>query len=428
MPAKKPDDAEKVKHYSSPRWTTEVTDCALPVTLDQYSNCAYGCLYCFATYSRAVPRAGSANTAAEYLANKFHAVNVDAVKRIATGEKSGDFQAFFKQRRTIQWGGLSDPFCHYEKKAGTGLELLRFFAEKNYPISFSTKGVWWLDDPRYTELFQGRKNWHVKVSIVTADAAKAKILERGVPSPQERLRAIERLVKLGIGGVTLRLRPFMVGITDPTHVELIETAGRSGAYSVSTEFFCLDKRSTPMKARLPILSRLAGFNYETFYREQSKGTTGYQRLNREVKRPFVDAMMAACERVGMKFFMSDSHFKERSESGGCCGLPPTFDLALGQFTQAAVLCRKNGRVTWGEIAEKAEHLKAITTIAHGCNVTGSSESRAHFRGKTMFDYLHWLWNNPSQKKSPYKEFGGVMKPTERDAAGDVVYVFDAERA
>jgi len=112
----------------------------------------------------------------------------------------------------MQWGGMSDPFCWIEKEDNHGLELLKFFKEINYPLCFSTKGVWWLDDKRYTDLFRNQKNWNVKISIITLDEEKAKKIEVGVVSPKERLEGLKKITDLNCGGATLRLRPFIIGI------------------------------------------------------------------------------------------------------------------------------------------------------------------------------------------------------------------------
>ena len=47
-------DKEKdIKHnYGSPRWTNEIADCSMPMTFDTYSNCSFGCLYCFSQFQR----------------------------------------------------------------------------------------------------------------------------------------------------------------------------------------------------------------------------------------------------------------------------------------------------------------------------------------------------------------------------------------
>jgi len=392
------------------------------MTFDQHSVCSYRCLYCFAQYQKGI---GGAKKS--YVAREVGAVNVDRVKRIFTEPGYSQFWPYVKDRKTIQWGGMADPFDEHERRLGTGLKLLRFFREIAYPICFSTKGVWWLDDPRYTELFKGNKNWNVKVSIITLDPRKARVVEAGCPSPAQRLEAIRKITALDAGGATLRLRPFIFGISNPRHVELIEAAAAAGATALSTEFFCFELRSPILKRWLPVLDKLCGFDVREFYRKYSTGS-GYLRLNRNIKRPFVDEMEAACRRKGVRFYVSDAHFKERCDNGSCCGLPTTFNYSRGQFCEALVLCRKNGRVTWPEVAE---HLDFAQTFrwqdAEGYN-TCSAERRVANWGLTMKDYLRRMWNTPTAGQSPYKMFEGIMVPDGLDEHGDIIYRYNPERA
>jgi len=410
------------KFYPSPRWSAEVADCSMPMTFDQYSNCSFGCLYCFASYRRSV---GGGKEA--YGAGEVRPVNIEKVKAIFLNEKVnrglGQFRKYVDARKVMQWGGLSDPFCWFEKKHGVGLELLQFFKELNYPLCFSTKGTWWLDDERYTDLFRGQKNWNVKVSIITLDERKARVIERGVPTPKERLKAIEKIAKLDCGGATLRLRPFMIGITDPTHTELIRLAGEAGATAMSTEFFCYETRAVLLQKRLPIISAQAGFDYTDFYKKYSLGS-GYLRLNRNLKRPFVDQMEKAANLAGIRFYVSDAHFKERCHNGSCCGLPPDWNYSQGQFTVALLKCKKNGSVRWDEVSGEMEHLKDfLFRQAEGFN-TGSATNRSKYADMSMFEYMRWLWNHPRMGQAPYTLFGGIMKPVKLDDNGNVVYEYD----
>lgn len=327
---------------------------------------------------------------------------------------------YLKERRTLQWGGMSDPFCTYEQKHGHGLALLRFFREIDYPICFSTKGTWWTKDERYMSLFRGNKNWNVKVSIVTGDEAKAKEIEKGVPTVAERLRAIERIAKSGCDGATLRLRPFMIGISNPGHEQLIRDAGAAGAGAVSTEFFCLELRSRWMREHgLPVFSRLSGLDYAAFYRQNSEGA-GYLRLGRAVKLPFMYQMQAAATQAGMRFYSSDAHTKDFSCGGSCCGLGEHFNYSRGQFSQAMFLAKTNGSVRWSEIASDMAHLEWPWVKAEGHN-RGSTEKAAQFHFHTMKEYLRWLWNNTKAANSPAVYFAGVLKPDGLDSDENVVY-------
>ena len=41
-----------MSYYQSPRWSAEIADCSMPMTFDTYSNCAFGCMYCFLTLAK----------------------------------------------------------------------------------------------------------------------------------------------------------------------------------------------------------------------------------------------------------------------------------------------------------------------------------------------------------------------------------------
>ena len=155
------------KGYSSPRWSGEYPDCSMPMTFDTYSNCAFGCAYCFSQYQR-----GIGGSKESYFAKEVDCVNVEKIKRMFLEPDSSQFGEYIKARKTMQWGGLSDQFDWFEKKFGVTLELLRFFREIDYPICFSTKGTWWLDDPRYTELFKGNRNWKCRNRHTTQKRCK----------------------------------------------------------------------------------------------------------------------------------------------------------------------------------------------------------------------------------------------------------------
>lgn len=403
------------KYYHSPRWSNEVADCSMPMTFDTYSNCSYGCMYCFSQFQRAV---GGSKDA--YLNKEVSPVNVNRVKDIFLNPDKYQFGEYVKQRKVMQWGGLSDQFDTFERKYGVTLELMKFFKEINYPLSFSTKATWWTKDERYMSLVRGQKNWNFKFSIITLDEQKARIIERGVDTPLLRLDALERIAKADAGGATLRLRPFIIGVSTPTYLQLIKEARNRGATALSTEFFCVEQRSRTLKEYMPTLNELCGFDVMEFYSKFSV-SAGYLRLNRKVKEPFIKKMQAECEASGMRFYVSDAHFKELCANGSCCGLPEDWNYSRGQFCQALQIAKKNGVVHYGDISKDINNLLNFEWgRAEGFNAN-SSERRAKFYGMTMADYMRWLWNNPQAGQSPYKLFEGILVPTGNDENGDIVY-------
>ena len=252
---------------------------------------------------------------------------------------------------------------------------------------------------------------------------KAAVIEDGVPSPQERLDAIKRIANADAGGATLRLRPFIIGVSTPTYTELIRRGGEAGATALSTEFFCMDVRAKSLRSRMPMFNKMCGFDLWAFYRKYSQHG-GYMRLNRKVKEPFILKMKEACDRAGMRFYVSDAHFKELCANGSCCGLPPDWNYSRGQFCEALIIARKKGVVKWADISADVERLHGGYLWKHATGYNKqTSEITAKFSRMTMAEYLRWLWNSPSAGQSPYSMFGGIVKPDGKDADGNIIYKY-----
>lgn len=412
-------------YYLSPRWSNEIADCSMPMTFDTYSNCSFGCLYCFSQFQRAV---GGSKDA--YLHKECNNVNPERIKKMFTDPDNygGQFATYIKQRKVMQWGGLSDEFDGFERQRGVTLDLLRFFKDIDYPLCFSTKATWWTEDERYMELVRGQRNWNFKFSIITLDERKAHIVEKGVPTPMERLKAIERIAKAGAGGATLRLRPFIIGISTPTYLDLIREASDRGATALSTEFMCVEQRSKTLRDYMPTFNELCGFDFMEFYRRYSV-SSGYLRLNRKIKEPFLRNMKGLCDELGMRFYVSDAHFKELCCNGSCCGLPEDWNYSRGQFCEALQLAKKDpdGLVRWADVKRDIEQLhKYEWGKASGYN-KNSSERKAKFYDMTMADYMRWLWNNPQAGQSPYKLFEGALVPVAKDEENNIIYKYNGAK-
>lgn len=413
-------------YYQSPRWSNEIADCSMPMTFDTYSNCSFGCLYCFSQFQR-----GIGGPKESYQHKEVKHVSVDKIKKMFTDpdKHGGQFKEYIKQRKVMQWGGLSDQFDGFERKYGYTLELLRFFKGIDYPLCFSTKATWFTEDERYMELIKGQKNWNFKFSIITLDEHKAHIIERGVPTPIQRLEAIRRIAEADAGGATLRLRPFIIGISTPSYLDLIREAFSRGATAMSTEFMCVEQRSPTLKQWMPTFNELCGFDFMEFYRKFSV-STGYLRLNRKAKEPFMRNMKQLCEELGMRFYVSDAHFKELCCNGSCCGLPANWNYSRGQWCEALQIAKNSpdNIVRWEDVCKDINGLVSqfqwIRATGYNCN---SSEKRAKFEGMTMADYMRWLWNNPQAGQSPYKLFEGALAPIGKDENDNLVYKYNGAK-
>ena len=410
------------KTYDSPRWTGEIADCTLPLTFDTYSNCSFGCVYCFSQYQR-----GLGKSKEGYNNKEVRSVDPDKIKALFSGKKpNSQFSKYIETKRPIQYGGLSDQFDGFEKQYGITYEILKYLKEINYPICFSTKSAWVFKDPKYQELFKGADNWNMKFSIITLDEKDASRIEVGVPSPQERLEAMKIYNSLSKGGTTLRLRPFILGISDKTYLDLIEQAHEAGADAVTTEFFCLEMRSIKnAKEHYQVISDCAGYDIVEFYRKYSNGS-GYLRLNRKIKEKYIKNMSDLCHKLGMRFYVSDAHFKECCDNCSCCALPPSWDYSRGNFSAALQIAKRCGEVRWSNIEKDMCYLESVSfKNARGFN-SNSSERRAMFDGMNMKEYLHWLWNSPKAGQNPYHLFEKVLKPDGLDENGDIIYKYNQD--
>jgi DNA repair photolyase len=429
--------------YLSPRWSGEILDCAIPMTFDQYDHCAANCMYCFSYFQKSLKEHNPlfVNQTKGYQAMPVRAVHPDHIRKLFSlqGEYASapknQFADFIRQRMLLQWGGLSDPFDNYEKQYGVGLEIMKIFKELDYPLRYSTKGTWWIDDPRYVDLCRGQKNWNLMVSIINLDDKLSRLIDRGVSVPMERFNTLEKWVALEAGDAILRLRPFIIGMTDKDdeYLQMIEIAAAIGCKGVSTEFFCLENRGDKTThVRYNKMSEAIGMDIVEFYRDNSPGQTGYLRLNAEIKRPYVTKMRDLCHKLGMRFSTSDAHNKDFGDTGSCCALGDNAKTNKGQFTEVLVKARK--MFERGEEPKvyfsrdmlphliKAGFDKFLWRRAEGFNTEGS-ESRTKRYNQTMLEYIREIWNTPNSGKSPYKYFQGLLKPTGLDGNQDVIYEY-----
>lgn len=206
---------------------------------------------------------------------------------------------------------------------------------------------------------------------------------------------------------------------------MIEAAHDAGATAVTTEFFCLEMRSVKTaKEHYETISECCGFDIVEFYRKYSNGS-GYLRLNRKIKEKYIQNMQELCHKLGMRFYVSDAHFKECSDNCCCCALPPNWDYSRGHFAAALQIAKKTGQVKWSDIERDMYFLDFPYVRAEGFNVN-SSENRAKFDGLTMKDYLRYLWNTPKRGQGPYKIFEKVLEPDGLDENGDIIYKYNSD--
>lgn len=178
------------------------------------------------------------------------------------------------------------------------------------------------------------------------------------------------------------------------------------------------------KEHYDAISKRAGFDIVDFYRRHSNGS-GYLRLNRKVKDKYIKKMKDLCDELGMRFYVSDAHYKECSNNCCCCALNPNWDYSRGNFAAALQIAKRCGEVRWSDIEKDMYFLEFPMVKANGFNLN-STENRAKYENMTMKDYLRYLWNSPQRGQSPYKIFEKVLIPYGYDENNDIIYKYNQD--
>ncbi len=413
------------------------------MTFDQYNFCALGCLYCFAYFFK------SNNPSIKDLS--LRSVNIDRMIKLMDGKDPNNvyYRNFYKRKFLLHWGGLADPFCSFEKTNHEGLKLIKALGERNYPTLFSFKGdgIFGKEYIKVFKKYKKQKNFAFQISIITNDAEMAKRIEIGVPSPKKRFEAMKMLSDMGYYTI-LRLRPFVIGVSDETLDELLQEAKKAGAQGVSCEFFALDCRSNEgMKSRYDWIGKLIGCNnakglHQHFKKLSPSERGGYMRLNRLVKEPYVKKIYKFCAENDMVCGISDPDFKELNTSGSCCAMPDTYPENPGlcnwtrsQLTYHLKEARRAYHITgedqylrFEEVYKDESYLDDTACSEDHVSVIG--RCNAERRTITQRDILRKQWNNLRSPACARNYLHGKVLPCGTDDDGNLVFkyiVMDYER-
>lgn len=421
--------------YKSPRISSEIADCSMPMTFDSYSYCSLGCLYCFAYFFK------SNNPSIKKISLK--AVDVDQMLQTMQGKATNKYQqelynSFYKRKFLLHWGGLADPFCAFEKGNHVGLKLIKGLGEMNYPTLFSFKGNAIFDRP-YRQVFEkyaDQRNFAFQVSIVTNSDELSRIVEVGVPTTSKRLRAIKMLSDMGYWTI-LRLRPFMIGISDEGLGELLERAYEAGIRGVSVEFFAMDSRANiGMKKRYDWLADVMGVKnlHQYFHKLSPSERGGYMRLNRLIKEPYMKQIYKFCIERGLDCGVSDPDFKELNTSGSCCGMPDDFpdNRLLENWTHNQLTYHlKEARRHYHKTGECAEFTfdgvygyEPYLDSRVDDHVGKIGVCTADYKAYTYRLMIQQKWNNLGSPANPRNYLHGKIMPIKTlDKDGNLIYVY-----
>ena len=193
-------------------WKSELCTCPAKLSLNPYTGCPHGCLYCYA--SSYIPRFYSCRP------------KVDLLRRLDR-EAAKVVPGLF-----IAISNSSDPYPPIENELGLTRGCLRILKERNFRVQIVTKSDLVTRD---IDLLVAMKA-AVAVTVTTLDESLSRRLEPGAPSPKRRLFALNELFRAGIP-LSARIDPIIPGINDCGIEDLVCSLHSAGVRHITSSTY-----------------------------------------------------------------------------------------------------------------------------------------------------------------------------------------------
>ena len=197
--------------FNSLNVSSKFAICGLPIRVDTYKNCTFGCEYCFANCRKIME-----------FGKEFQIGNIKQIERLLHKifdlkevNKENLLEVLISQKITWHCGGMSDPFQPIEKEIGITKQLINLSNKYEIPILFSTKSNTVYDCNINPKL-------HTFQLSIT-NIYNRKDIEPNVPNIDSRYEFYKNLKNKGFK-VGIRIQPFLPNITDLELVKMFKDA------------------------------------------------------------------------------------------------------------------------------------------------------------------------------------------------------------
>ena len=271
-------------------WRSRLCTCPPKLSLDPYTGCQHGCIYCYASsyirdFFRCRPKKGL----------------LERVRRDLERVRPGAL---------ISMSNSSDPYPPMEARLRLTERCLRMFRGRGLRILVVTKGTTVLRD---VDLLR-ELGAAVTVSLTALDESLCRRLEPGAPPPSERLEALSKLSQEGVS-TGLRLDPIIPFLTDDQIEAVVEEAVSAGVRHVV---------ASTLKPRPDGWARLREAFPEEWgrmarlYREGMRvGPSMY--LPARVRRELLERAMKVCLKAGVSFSTCREGLPDLNRAPTCDG-------------------------------------------------------------------------------------------------------------
>ena len=365
--------------------------CSLPLRLDSYKGCTYGCLYCF-SQNLNNRKAGFHK---EVIPANYKKFKNFMESTLLHESGNGLLKSCIRRRIPIHFGCVSDPLQPYELKTKTSLHLLNILNEFKYPFIFCTKSGL-IKNKEYLEILKN-SDVSVQISFSTLDDNLGKSIEPKAPSPTERLNILKLLADNGIHTVA-RIQPFLYP-KENIKLSIFKKFSEAGVKHIVLEHLRI-----PTNSRIKVRNKLWSALDMDIIKEYRKLGIKHSRVNYELcsEKKIVNLIDAQkiVHSLGMSFGSGDNDLHHFSDHLCCCGKIENnngknyYDGHLGYGAFQAL---HNGDVSYDYIEKHWQPVGSIKEYLNSdCRILGSN---------TVLDLLRKKIDNPNSSNSPSSFYG-----------------------
>lgn len=282
----------ELKTFNPLAISSKFTICGLPIRVDTYRTCSFGCEYCFSNCRKVMEfekmlQVGNICIVENKLKKIFN-------KRVIDNNNLLD--VFIAKRITWHGGGMSDPFQPCEEIFGITKQLIDVTSKYDIDILFSTKS-----DSVYE--CNINPNLHsFQLSVTNVDNRKD--LEPNVADISKRLKFYQTLKRDGFK-VGIRIQPFIPTVST---LEIIKT------FEDADNFTLEGLKLVPQNLEhINLLTELLGLKREDFT------CKGLMCLKPEIRlklyKPFIDYF----EAHNIPYSIADNDLRYLGTNTCCCG-------------------------------------------------------------------------------------------------------------
>ena len=310
--------------------------CSSGFTFNSYFGCLHDCQYCF---SKGIhTRYGRDFSTVLGIADLVKTAKV--FKDALNGKGNTREHKSIRHKYPVRIGAQTDGFQPIEESERITMRFIHLMNELDFPFVINTKSDL-VADNEYLRLF--KDNCLIQITLSTLNKKLIKQLEPNVPSPVKRLKAIEKLSKVGIK-VAVRISPFIPGLTQDLD-RLLDCISKAGAYHVIAEVL----RFTPIL--LKNLKHSSGVDFKLLFEKIGnihQGYGGYMRFPLNEKLGFLSLLRNKCIERGMSFSTCGDEDPSLHTTHNCCGfdgLEKFKGCSTATYVNAYKLSKQKGFVT-----------------------------------------------------------------------------------